>query len=142
MAAPTITDERGEDQVAVRGVRRLERASVAGMSRAPDGAGRRADRRYLVTTDHGDVVVSVNPAAGGLDADLLTLEAATPTTTAGIELATPLRAFGAKMLDIIEIQGIVDVGVSPSLRDMLMREKATQDLKRIERFAKTAAAPY
>lgn len=45
------------------------------------------------------------------------------------------------MLDIIEIQGISDVDVSPGLRDMLMREKATQDLKRIERFAKAAAAP-
>lgn len=95
---------------------------------------------YLVTTDHGDVVVTVNPAAGGLDHDLLTLEPATPEARAGIAMATPLRAFGAKMLDLIEIQGLGDAGLSPGLRDMLMREKATQDLKRIERFAKSAVA--
>ncbi len=141
MAAPTITDEREEGQPTMTRARRRARASVAAMNQVPDGTSGRPDRRYLVTTDHGDVVVSVNPAAGGLDADLLTLEAATPATTAGIELATPLRAFGAKMLDLIEIQGISDVGVSPGLRDMLMREKATQDLKRIERFARAVAAP-
>lgn len=100
----------------------------------------RPARRYLVTTDHGDVVVTVNPAAGGLDPDLLELEAATAASAAAFEMVTPLRAFGSTMLDIIEGQGLGELSMSPALRDMMMREKATQDLKRIERFAKSQAA--
>lgn len=97
-------------------------------------------RRFIVSTDHGDVVVSVNPAAGGLDPDLLTLESAAAADTSDLTMVTPLRAFGAKMVDIIEIQGLGDVTVSPSMREMLVREKATQDLKRIERYARELAA--
>jgi len=97
-------------------------------------------RRYLVTTDHGDVLVTVNPAAGGLDPDLLELGPVTADSAAGLTMATPLRAFGAKMVDIIELQGLGDLAVSPALREMLVREKATEDLHRIERFAKDARA--
>ena len=97
-------------------------------------------RRYLVTTDHGDVVVTVNPAAGGLDPDLLELGPVTATVAQELTMATPLRAFSAKMVDIIEIQGLGDVTMSGSLRDMLVREKATQELHRIERYAKDAKA--
>ncbi len=97
-------------------------------------------RCFLVSTDFGDVVVRVNPAAGGLDADLLALEPATASNTSAISMVTPLRAFGAKMVDLIEMQGLADVDVSPALRDLLVREKATQELKRIERYARERGA--
>lgn len=86
------------------------------------------------------MVVTVNEAAGGLDADLLILARADERTAAGIDFATPLRAFGAKMLDIIEAQGLGDASLSPAMREMLLREKATQDLKRIEGYARGQAA--
>lgn len=99
------------------------------------------DRRYLVTTDHGDVVVVVSAAAGGLDPDLIRLEAATPDSTKDLTMATPLTAFGAKMVDLIELHGAGDLQLSPAMYQMMVREKATQELHRIERFAKTANRP-
>jgi len=97
-------------------------------------------RSFLVSTDHGDVVVRVNPAAGGLDTDLLALEPADAANSSALTMVTPLRAFGAKMVDLIEMQGLGDVDVSPALRELLVREKATQELKRIERYARERAA--
>lgn len=97
---------------------------------------RREERRYLVKTNDGDVVVVVNPEAGGLDDDLFSLEAATPETTAGIAIATPLSAFSAKAVDIIELHGTGGFGGSDALREMLVREKATALLRSIERFAR------
>src|SRR5690606_40764536 len=85
----------------------------------------RQERRYLVRTNDGDVVVVVNPHAGGLDDDLFDLAPATPETTAGIEMTTPLSAFSAKAVDIIELHGTEGFGGSAALREMLVREKAT-----------------
>lgn len=96
----------------------------------------RDERRYLVKTNDGDVVVVVNPHAGGLDDDLFRLEAATPEATAGIEMTTPLSAFSSKAVDIIELHGTSGFGGSAGLREMLVREKATALLRSIERFAK------
>ena len=96
----------------------------------------REERRYLVKTNDGDVIVVVNPSAGGLDDDLFGLEPATPETTAGIAMATPLSAFSAKAVDIIELHGTAGFAGSPALREMLVREKATALLRSIQRFAK------
>jgi len=93
-------------------------------------------RRYLVKTRYGDVVVNVNPAAGGLDDDLFGFEAPTAQSAAGIDMVTPLSAFGAKVVDLIELHGTGKFAGSASLREMLVREKATAELRRIERFAK------
>mgnify|MGYP000857958494 CR=1 FL=1 len=98
----------------------------------------REERRYLVRTNDGDVVVVVNPRAGGLDDDLFRLEPATPESTAGITMTTPLSAFSAKAVDIIELHGTSSFAGSPTLREMLVREKATALLRSIERFAKRA----
>ena len=92
-------------------------------------------RRFLVTTDHGEVLVSIDADKGGLDPDLLECEAPTPQNTADIETTVPLRAFGAKMIELIESQG----GEMPGgerLRRMMVQEKATADLNRIERWAR------
>ncbi len=95
-------------------------------------------RRYLVTTDHGDVVVEVNADVSGLDSDFLRLHHAGRGVGEDLDTATPLRAFGAKMVDLIELHGVGAFDGSETLREMLVREKATQELKRIERFAKSA----
>lgn len=70
---------------------------------------------------------------------LFSLEAATPEATAGLEVATPLTAFGAKVVDIIELAGTDGFDGSAVLREMLVKEKATAELRRIERFAKSLA---
>ncbi|MEJ2290235.1 MAG: hypothetical protein P8Y13_15665 [Deinococcales bacterium] len=93
-------------------------------------------RRFLVTTDHGDVVVTVNDQADGLDPGLLSLAMADEGTSKELPMATPLRAFAAKMVDLIEAQGFGAFAGGERMREMLVREKATADLRRIERFAR------
>lgn len=107
--------------------------------RRADEPGGEAVRRYLVRTNTGDVVVVVNARAGGLDDDLFGLEAATTDSVAGITMTTPLSAFGAKVVDLIELHGTGDFKGSDTLREMLVKEKATFELRRIERFAKELA---
>ncbi|UCH25900.1 MAG: hypothetical protein JSV66_18585 [Trueperaceae bacterium] len=92
--------------------------------------------RYLVKTDYGDVVVEVNEACeNALDGELLLLEKPTAQHRAELSLETPLRAFAAKMVDIIETVGTGNFTSSPRLLQMMVQEKATAELKRIERFA-------
>lgn len=105
--------------------------SVGGMSE---------EARYLVRTDSGDVVVVVTPGVSGLADDLIQLELAAENAAAGFDMVTPLRAFGAKMVDIIELAGTHEFAGSATMREMLVREKATQELKRIELFARRMAS--
>ena len=94
-------------------------------------------RKYLVKTDHGDVLVTVNEAcSNGLEEDLLLLEMADAENSQDINTEVPLRAFSAKMLDIIDIVGTEGMSMSDKMLDMMKQEKATSDLKKIERFAK------
>lgn len=94
-------------------------------------------RRFLVKTSHADVVVVVNPAAGGLDDDLFSFEAVTPENVVGLTMTTPLTAFSAKVVDMIELHGTEGFGGSPRLLEMLVKEKATAELRRLERFAES-----
>lgn len=98
----------------------------------------REDRRYLVKTNDGDVVVVVKAEAGGLDDDLFELRSPDAASLEGITMATPLTAFSAKAVDIIELHGMGSFGGSEQLKEMLVREKATALLRSIERFAKQA----
>ncbi|CAN5519471.1 hypothetical protein BH24DEI1_BH24DEI1_15590 [soil metagenome] len=92
---------------------------------------------YLVKTDYGEVLVRVNKESkNALDNDLLSFEKPTPENTRGVPFEVPLRAFGAKMLEIIEAIGVGDMGASPQMVRMMIQEKATSDLNRIERWAK------
>lgn len=93
------------------------------------------ERRYLVKTDYGDVLVRVDDAKGGLAPDLLVLEEPGEANAGDLETTVPLRAFGAKMVEVIEAQG----GEMPGgerLRRVLIQEKAAADLNRIERWAR------
>src|SRR5690554_2366722 len=112
------------------------------MSTATEPLGQEANepRRYLVKTNHADVVVFVNPDAGGLDDDLFSFEAATPDNVAGLTMTTPLTAFASKVVDVIELHGTSEFGGSPKMLEMLVKEKATHELRRLERFAQELAA--
>lgn len=91
--------------------------------------------KYLIKTDHGDVVVTVNDSAGGLDAELLSFARADADAVSGIDMEVPLRAFAAKMIAIVE-RKTEDTPGGDRMRRMLVQEKATADLGRIERWAK------
>ena len=92
---------------------------------------------FLVRTEFGEVVVTVNPACeNALESDLLLLSAPTEEELPNFQMTTPLRAFGAKMVDIIEAVGTGDFDPGERMRDMMVKEKATSDLKRIERWAR------
>jgi hypothetical protein len=96
------------------------------------------ERRFLVTTDHGEVLVRIDPERGGLDPELLILEPPDADGASDLPTIVPLRAFGAKMVELIEMQG----GEMPGgdrLRRLLVQEKASADLNRIERWARERA---
>ena len=88
------------------------------MKRVPEG--------YVVITEFGPVLVRVNPAArNGLETDLLLLSAASESDRSAAVFETPLRAFAAKMVDM-----------SGPLREIMVKEKASDELNRIERWAR------
>jgi hypothetical protein len=101
-------------------------------------------RSYLVLTDHGLVRVTAREGVDGLDPDFLDL--AVPEEDlrgqhlgeqrgALDEAVVPLRAFGAKVLEWIEAESSLFSG-SDRLRRLMVQEKASSDLNRIERWAK------
>ena len=53
---------------------------------------------------------------------------------------TPAPAPAAKVVDLIELQGTDDFGGSPKLLEMLIKEKATFELRRLGRFAEALAS--
>jgi hypothetical protein len=95
------------------------------------------DERYLVITEHGRVVVVVRGDRSGLDTDLIDVRPATAESSTGLTMETPLRAFAAKMVDVILARGAGSVRVSETMLAMLVKEKAAEDLRRIERAART-----
>lgn len=93
--------------------------------------------KYLVKTDHGDVVVEINEACqNALEPDLLSFHKPTAENTADLSMEVPLRAFGAKMVEIIEMVGTGDFNASPKIVELMIKEKASSDLARIERWAR------
>jgi len=94
----------------------------------------RPDERYLVVTEHGRVVVVVRGDRAGLDADLIDVVAADEADDLTME--TPLRAFAAKMVDLVQARGSGAVPLSPTMLAMMVKEKAAEDLSRIERAAR------
>lgn len=93
---------------------------------------------FLVKTEHGAVVVRVQPDRGGLDPELLAFEAPTAANLQGVSVEVPLRAFAATMLEIIEARG-GDLPGGERMRRLMVQEKATADLRRIERWAQARA---
>ena len=97
----------------------------------------RPDQRFLVVTEHGRVVVVVRGDRSGLDPDLIDVRSDAEATDLAME--TPLRAFAAKMVDLIQAQG-GGASLSPTMLAMMVKEKAAEDLGRIERAARRLAA--
>jgi len=94
----------------------------------------RPDERYLVVTEHGRVMVVVRGDRAGLDPDLIDVRAARDADDLTME--TPLRAFAAKMVDLIQARGAGGVPLSTAMLAMMVKEKAAEDLARIERAAR------
>jgi len=94
------------------------------------------DERYLVVTEHGRVLVLVRADRAGLDNDLIDVRRPDQDDLAEVTMETPLRAFAAKMVDIVQARGSGDASISPGLLDMMVKEKAAEDLGRIERAAR------
>lgn len=93
--------------------------------------------RFLVRTDYGEVVVAINPhCSNALENDLLLLAAPSDDDRAEFAMETPLRAFGAKVIDIIRSVGTGDFDPGAGVREMMIKEKASSDLNRIERWAR------
>lgn len=95
----------------------------------------RHDDRFLVVTEHGRVLVVVRGDRSGFDNDLVEVRLPSSDELNHLSVETPLRAFAAKMVELVQARG-GDVPVSTGLRDMLVKEKAAEDLRRIERAAK------
>ncbi len=94
----------------------------------------RSDERFLVVTEYGRVLVVVRGDRAALDADLIDVR--TDRDAEDVTMETPLRAFAAKMVDLLLARGTDDLGLSPSLRDLMVKEKAAEDLRRIEKAAR------
>lgn len=94
----------------------------------------RPDERYLVVTEHGRVLVVVRGDRDGLDPDLIEVRGDADAGDVGLE--TPLRAFAAKMVDLVQARGEGAAALSPALAAMMIKEKAADDLRRIERAAR------
>ncbi len=92
------------------------------------------DERYLVVTEHGRVLVVVRGDRAGLDPDLINVRAADDADDLTME--TPLRAFAAKMVELVQARGAGAVPLSPAMLAMMVKEKAAEDLGRIERAAR------
>ncbi len=92
-------------------------------------------KRFVVTTEKGDVLVTIDDQKDGLDPTLVQVEKPTAENAADLPMVVPLRAFGAKMVEIIEAQG-GDMPSGERIRRMLIEEKASSDLNRIERWAR------
>jgi hypothetical protein len=94
----------------------------------------RPDERYLVVTEVGPVVVVVRGDKDGLDPDLIDVRG--DADAGDISMETPLRAFAAKMVDLVQARGEGAAALSPTMAALMVKEKAAEDLKRIERAAR------
>ena len=100
----------------------------------------RSDERFLVVTDHGRVLVVVRGDKEALEPDLLDVRRDDDDAAEGVALETPLRAFAAKMVDLLVARGTDALPMSPAMRDLMVKEKAAEDLRRIERAARVLTA--
>lgn len=94
-------------------------------------------QRFLITTEFGNVLAEVDDTPrNALDGPLLQLRAATAEDQEALPFATPLRAFSSKMVDLIETIGTAGFNAEPKVVELLKKEKATEELRRIETWAK------
>ena len=95
-------------------------------------------RRYLIVTDtHGDILAELDETPrNALDGPLFRLSRPTDSEREAVPFEVPLRAFSAQVVDSLETVGTGDFKVDEKLLDVLKIEKATEELARIERWAK------
>ncbi len=99
-----------------------------------------APRRYLIKTDYGDVLAELDETPRNvLDGPVFRLSRPDAAARDDAPFEVPLRAFSAKMVDVIEIVGTGDFRAEPKMLELLKREKATEELTRIERWARQNA---
>lgn len=98
-------------------------------------------KRYLISTDYGDVLAELDESErNALDGPLFRLSRPTPEARQDAPFEVPLSAFSAKVLDILEGLGTGDFRAEPKVMELLTMEKATEELTRIERWAKANLA--
>jgi len=98
-------------------------------------------KRYLISTEHGDVLAELDETPRNvLDGPLFKLSRPDAEAHRDAPFEVPLRAFSAKMIDLIEELGTGDFRAEPKLVELLKKEKATEELTRIERWAKANPA--
>lgn len=98
-------------------------------------------RRYLIKTDYGDVLAELDETPRNvLDGPVFRLSRPDPAARDEVPFEVPLRAFSAKMVDVIELIGTGEFRAEPKVVELLKREKATDELTRIERWAKQNAS--
>ena len=95
-------------------------------------------RRYLILTDdYGDILAELDETPrNALDGPLFRLSRPSDAERASVPFEVPLRAFSAQVVDSLETVGTGDFRVEPKLLGLLKKEKATEELARIERWAK------
>lgn len=94
-------------------------------------------KHYLISTEHGDVLAELDETERNvLDGPLFKLSRPTAEAREDAPFEVPLRAFSAKVVDIIEGIGVGDFQAEPRVVELLKMEKATEELTRIERWAK------
>lgn len=95
-------------------------------------------KRYIILTDdHGEVLAELDETPrNALDGPLFRLARPSDADRADAPFEVPLRAFSAQVVDSLETVGTGDFKVDDKLLDVLKVEKATEELARIERWAK------
>ncbi len=95
-------------------------------------------KRYIILTDdHGDILAELDETPrNALDGPLFRLSRPSETDKENAPFEVPLRAFSAQVVDSLEAVGTGDFKVDDKLLDVLKIEKATEELARIERWAR------
>lgn len=95
-------------------------------------------KRYIILTDdHGEILAELDETPrNALDGPLFKLSRPNDEQRQDAPFEVPLRAFSAQVVDSLEAVGTGDFKVDEKLLDVLKIEKATEELARIERWAK------
>ena len=95
-------------------------------------------RRYIILTDtHGEILAELDETPrNALDGPLFRLSRPSDAERADAPFEVPLRAFSAQVVDSLETVGTGDFQADTKLLELLKKEKATEELARIERWAK------
>lgn len=81
-------------------------------------------KRYLISTEYGEVLAELDETPrNALDGPLFTLSRPTSEARQDAPFEVPLRAFSAKMIDIIEGIGVGDFRAEPGVIELLKKKR-------------------